>query len=222
MAGVLKQGDCLALLAEIESNSVDLLVTDPPYCVGTTSNGNKGTWTDNNLIVPFFERYFDEIVRVLKDGASFYVNTDWRTYPLLYPVMASRLAVRNLIVWDYEWIKAGLYYRYRHEFIVFGSKGRLKREFSASEADVWRVKPVNYTKGRHHQAQKPVELVERMIANSSKPGDVVLDTFAGSGTTAIACQRTGREFVGFEICPGTFATACERIRRETKKEYVFS
>lgn len=220
-SSVLRCGDCLELLAEIPDGGIDLLVTDPPYCIGTTSNGMKGNWSDNNLIRPFFTVFFREVALVLKDGAAFYINTDWRTYPFLFPLVAERLTVRNCIVWDYEWIKAGAFYRFRHEWIMFGTKGESARAFPASEADVWRIKTASFDKDKQHQAQKPLALVEKMILNSSRPGDVVLDTFAGSGTTAVACKKTGRRFIGFEIDPATFAVACARIGRETRQEYMF-
>ena len=218
---ILKQGDCLDLLAELKDKSIDLLITDPPYCIGTTSNGTKAAWSDNNLIKPFFEAYFSEIQRVLKDGAEFYINTDWRTYPFLYPIIATKLNVKNCVVWDYEWIKAGSHYRFSHEFIIYGFKGENKRAFSASERDVWREKPINFTGNKYHQAQKPVNLVKKMILNSSNEGDMVLDTFAGSGTTAIACYETKRLFTGFEIDDDTFKVAVKRIQNETSQTYLF-
>ncbi len=212
----IKQGDCLELLKELKNNSVKLLVTDPPYCIGTTSNGIKGTWSDNNLIKPFFEIYFNEIKRVLCNDGAFYVNTDWRTYPFLYPIICEKMLVRNCIVWDYEWIKAGSHYRFSHEFIIYGTKTENgKRLFSASERDVWREKPINYTDNKKwHQAEKPEKLIEQMIVNSSNEGDLVLDTFIGSGTTAIVCKKLKRNFIGFEINSEVFKTATRRIQNE--------
>ncbi len=130
--------DCLEGLKRIPDGTVDMICTDPPYCVGTTSNGHKGTFLDNNLVKPFFEQLFTEWERVLRDGAHIYINTDWRTYPFLYPILVKHFPVRNLIVWDYEWIKAGTFYRFSHEFIVFATKGDSKAGFSRSERDVWR------------------------------------------------------------------------------------
>lgn len=215
MQGIIKQGDCLSLLSELNNESIDLVVTDPPYCIGATSNGQKGTWQDNNLIAPFLKLYFEEIARVLKPGAAFYINTDWRTYPLFYPIIIDVMMVKNCIVWDHGWIKAGNHYRHRHELIIYGTNGDAKRQFPASEPDVWNNKPVNFTKPRHHPAEKPIELVERMIRNSSQPGDTVLDTFVGSGTTALACRSLGRNFVGFEINPANITIAAERLRSQT-------
>ncbi|KAF5083490.1 DNA adenine methyltransferase YhdJ [anaerobic digester metagenome] len=218
----LKKGDCLELLSELKDGSIDLLITDPPYAIGTTSNGTKGSWSDNNLIRPFFEKYFEEIKRVLKNGAEFYINTDWRTYPFLYPIVTTKLDVRNCIVWDYEWIKAGSHYRFSHEFIIYGFKGENKRTFDASSRDVWRIKPINFTsKNKWHQAEKPIELVKTMILNSSKEGDIILDTFAGSGTTGVACYETKRQFIGFEIDDDTYKKAIKRVKAATAQTFLF-
>lgn len=120
---------------------------------------------------------------------------------------------KNLIVWDYEWIKAGSHYRFSHEFIIYSIKGDVKRKFSASDRDVWRIKPINFTsKNKLHNAEKPIELVSKMIQNSSVEGDIVLDTFMGSGTTAVACINTKRNYIGFEIDENYYSIAINRIK----------
>ena len=204
--------DCLEGMKRIPDNTVDLVVTDSPYCIGTTSNGQKGSWTDNNLIRPFFDAYFRDLKRVCKEKSELYINTDWRTYPFLYPIMQKYFNIKNLIVWDYEWMKAGSHYRFSHEFIIYAIQGDVKRKFSASERDVWRIRPINFTsKEKLHNAQKPLELVQKMIVNSSNKGDIILDTFMGSGTTAIACIENNRNYIGFEIDENYYQTALRRI-----------
>lgn len=211
----LLQGDCLELIKDIPSESIDLILTDPPYCIGTTSNGKQGNYTDNNLIRPFFDILFSEYKRVLKQTAALYINTDWRTYPFLYPILQKYFDVRNLIVWDYEWIKAGAHYRFSHEFIIYCIMPDCKRTFSASERDVWRIKPINFTdKNKLHNAQKPIELCEKAILNSTEKGMTVLDTFMGSGTTGVACVKNQRNFIGMEIDEKYFEVAKQRIERE--------
>lgn len=203
--------DCLDGMKRIPNNSIDLVITDPPYCVGATSNGTKSSWSDNNLIRPFFEIYFKELYQVCKSESEIYINTDWRTYPFLYPIMKRYFNIKNLIVWDYEWIKAGSHYRFSHEFIIYAIKGNVKRKFSASERDVWRIKPINFTSKKLHNAQKPLELVRKMIMNSSREGDTVLDTFIGSGTTIIACIEMNRNYIGFELDDVYFEISQNRI-----------
>lgn len=199
-------------MAHVPSGSVNLVVTDPPYCVGTTSNGTRGSWSDNNLIVPFFKQFFAEIDRVLAPDGEFYLHTDWRTYPLLYPLMVERFSVPSLIVWDFGWIKAGSHYRHTHEFIIYATRPGVKRRFGAGEPDVWRNKPLNFTRPeKRHQTEKPLGLTARIIRNSSDPLGLVLDPFAGSGTVGVACRELGRRFVGFEISPQYHAVAESRL-----------
>lgn len=208
---MIKQGDCLELMKEIPDGAVDAIICDPPYCVGATSNGLKSSFSDFNLMRPFFEQCFSEWQRLLKDGGHAYCCTDWRTYPFLYPIIIKYLGVKNLIVWDYGWLKMGNWYRYTHELIMFAGKGKGKRAFGGGERDIWRIQCVNFTKTKLHPAEKPVELMARMIANSTAAGDVVLDPFMGSGSTGVACVNTGRKFIGFEKEQNFFEIAEKRI-----------
>ena len=214
------QGDCLEEVKKIPDKSVDLVLTDPPYCIGTTSNGSKADFSDNNLIKPFFDLLFAEYKRVLKDDGSLYINTDWRTYPFLYPILQKHFAVRNCIVWDYEWLKAGTFYRFQHEFIMFATRPDCKRTFGNGERDIWRIRCINFTdkKNKLYQAQKPVELCEKAILNSSKEGDTVLDSFMGSGTTGVAAVKNGRSFIGIELQEKYFEIARKRIEEAEKSK----
>lgn len=216
---MIKQGDCLELMQEIADSSVDMIATDPPYCVGASSNGIKSSFADLNMLRPFWEQCFSEWLRVLKDGSHVYTCTDWRTYPFLYPIMLKYFAVRNLIVWDIEWMKAGNYYRPRHELIMFATKGKSNCVVPRTEADVWQIRCVNYTNSnKRHQSEKPVELMERMILNSSQEGDIVLDPFLGSGTTAVAAITLSREAIGFELDEKYFTVAQKRIDEALAKK----
>lgn len=208
------QGDVLLKLLELEDSTIDCLITDPPYSIGVTSHGNVQTWLDNIMLHPFWTSYFKEIRRVLKEGATFYINCDWRTYPFIYPYAAMYLNVRNCIVWDYEWIKAGSHYRFSHEFIIYGTKGDSKRTFEPSKEnrDVWRIAPLNFTrKNKIHQAEKPEELIRKMLVNSTKEGDLILDTFLGSGTTGAVCKELSRDFIGIELSPEYVRISQDRI-----------
>ena len=164
-----------------------------------------------------------EFDRVLKDEAEIYINTDWRSYPFLYPILQKYFKVRNLIVWDFGYFKRGTFYRFQHEFILYATKGEHKRRFAGNENDICKIKPVNPNK-RLHAVQKPIELIEKMLKNSSAEGDLVLDYFIGSGTTAEACIKHNRQFIGFEIDEKCFDIANERIMAalEEKNRVLFS
>lgn len=204
--------DCLEGMNKQPDNSIDLIVVDPPFCVGVSSNGTRSTFTEFSLMRPFFDSLFAQWYRVLKDGRHVYINTDWRTYPFLSPILQKYFVVRNLIVWDIQWLKAGNFYRHTHELIIFASKGKTQRTWSPSETDIWQCRCVNNVQySKLHPAQKPIELCERMIRNSSLEGDTVLDCFMGSGTTGVACVNSGRDFIGFELDEKFFNIAQRRI-----------
>lgn len=127
--------------------------------------------------------------------------------------------MRNLIVWD-KISGPGSFYSFAHEFAVFGTyKSKTKNGVGSN---VWRMAAFSSgaakTNGKKvHPTQKPVELIEKMILDSTEPGAVVLDTFMGSGTTAVACLRTGRNFIGFELDEKYHAIAQGRIAAEVDR-----
>lgn len=217
--------DCLEGLKEIPDHSVDLIVTDPPYFLSMGHAGSKTNavnseqltsnraFNDLAICTPFYKQLFAEYRRVLKEDGTFYFFTDWRGYAYYFPLLNAELPVRNLICWDKK-AGPGSFYSFAHEFIVFGTyKSKTK---SGVGSNVWRMpafgsgaKKTNGEKA--HPTQKPWELIAKCIEDSTEPGAVVLDTFMGSGTTAVACLKTGRNYIGFELDERYHAIAEQRI-----------
>jgi site-specific DNA-methyltransferase (adenine-specific) len=218
--------DCLEGLAAVPDKSVDAIITDPPYFLSmghagskdTAKNGNEmltsnRTFGDLAIARPFYRQLFQEYRRVLKDNGHFYFFTDWRGYAFYFPIINAELPVRNLIVWDKK-SGPGSYYTFAHELIIFGTAA--PKLLHKGGTNVWRAPAFSSgaakTNGdKVHPTQKPVELITKMIEDSTEPGDVVLDTFMGSGTTAVACLRTGRHYIGFELDEKYHAIAQQRI-----------
>lgn len=222
--------DCLEGLKEIPDNSVDLIVTDPPYFLSMGHAGSKETAFNTNtdqinsnrtfgdltIAKPFYRQLFQEFRRVLKPEGAFYYFTDWRGYAFYFPIINAELPVRNMIVWDKK-SGPGSYYTFAHELIIYGTAAA--KLLHKGGTNVWRIAAFSSgakkTDGaKRHPTQKPVEIIEKMILDSSEPGAVVLDTFMGSGTTAVACLRTGRNYIGFEQDEKYHAIAQERIAEE--------
>ena len=219
--------DCLEGLKEIPDNSVDLIVTDPPYFLSMGHAGDRDnarkimgtsnrTFNDLAIAKPFYAQLFREFRRVLKEDGSFYFFTDWRGYAFYFPIINAELPVRNLIVWDKK-SGPGSYYSFAHELIIFGTAApKLKNKGGTNvlrmAAFCSGAKTTNGEKV--HPTQKPVELIQKFIEDSTDPGAVVLDTFMGSGTTAVACIRTGRNFIGFELDEKYHAIAMDRVDDE--------
>lgn len=225
--------DCLDGLASVPDNSVDLIVTDPPYFLsmghaGSSTNARAGgsemlnsnrAFNDLAICTPFYRQLFQEFRRVLKENGSFYFFTDWRGYAYYFPLINAELPVRNLIVWDKK-SGPGSFYSFAHELVIFGTY-RPKTKGGVG-TNVWRIAAFNSgakkTNGeKQHPTQKPVEILTKMIEDSSEPGDTVLDTFMGSGSTAVACLRTGRNYIGFELDEKYHAIAMQRVADEVDR-----
>ena len=217
--------DCLEGLRAIPDKSVDLIATDPPYFLSMGHSGSKTNaqnsdqlasnrcFNDLAICSPFYKMLFAEFKRILKDDGSVYFFTDFRGYAYYFPLMNAELPVRNLIVWDKK-AGPGSFYSFAHEFIIFATyKSKTKKGVGSN---VWRLPAFSSgarsTDGEKvHPSQKTVELMTKIIEDSTEPGAVVLDTFMGSGTTAVACIKTGRNYIGFELDEGYHAIAQERI-----------
>lgn len=206
---------------KIETGSVKLVATDPPYFQGFTHNGQKGAFNDLAISRPFFAQLAQEFARILSEDGEFYIFCDWRGYAFYYPIFADYLPVRNMIVWD-KMSGAGNFYRNTHELMIYGA---VNSQTIRRETNVWTEKA--FSSGarvsdgeKAHPTQKPLGIMQRIITNSSAPGDLVLDCFVGSGSTAVAAVKTGRRFIGFEIDERYFNIAQDRIARETKAAFL--
>lgn len=207
----LMQGDCLRLLKEIPTSSVDMILTDPPYYVGMTSNSLKATFNELTMLKPFFEQLFIEWKRILKPNGLVYCFTDWRTVSFLYPILNECIHINNLLIWD----KAGRMspnYGFYHEMVLFaGNNSRkiCKKNILKAPSFASNAKKTNGDK--LHVAQKPLELLQEFILDATDENDIVLDCFMGSGSTGVACLNTNRRFIGIEIDKKYFEIAQKRI-----------
>lgn len=191
--------DCLEGIQKIASASIDTIITDPPYFIGMTHNGKKGNYNDLIISKPFFDSLFSEFSRVIKENGKVYIFCDWRTYAFYYPLLLKHISVRNMLVWD-KISGPGSSYAFTHELILFAEKDTPCMKGS----NIFRIPGFSAgakkTNGEMlHPTQKPVEVIEKLITDSTKEGDLVLDCFMGSGTTAVAAKKLNRNFIGFEI-----------------------
>lgn len=186
-------------IQKIASASIDTIITDPPYFIGMTHNGKKGNYNDLIIMKPFFDSLFSEFSRVIKENGKVYIFCDWRTYAFYYPLLLKHISVRNMLVWD-KISCPGSSYAFTHELILFAEKDTPYMKGS----NIFRIPGFSAgakkTNGEMlHPTQKPVEVIEKLITDSTKEGDLVLDCFMGSGTTAVAAKKLNRNFIGFEI-----------------------
>ena len=224
--------DCLEVLKNIPDNSIDLIVTDPPY--PTTSRGNAGNsggmlQKEINKKGKVFEhnnidcsKYAPEYYRVLKDGSHCYIMTNHINLINMLNVFTScGFHFIKSLIWNKGNKIMGQYYMSQFEYILFFRKGKGIRINNCGTSDILSVKNVK-TKGDFgnlHDTEKPVELMKILIENSSKENQTILDTFMGIGSTGIACVNTNRNFIGIEIDKEYFDIAENRINN-AKKEWL--
>lgn len=197
---LIERNDAVKFLKGLDDESVDLFITDPPYesmekhrSVGTTTR-LKSKW------FPIFKDkrmhdLFSECFRVMKKDSHFYVFTNWDTSLVVKPVAEEAgFKAWTPIIWDKVAIGTGYHYRSRYEMIMFFEKGKKKLN-SMSIPNVLSYKRVH----GGFPTQKPVDLIKTLIEQSSEYGDVVCDPFLGSGSTAVACLKTNRKFIGCDV-----------------------
>ena len=214
------QGNCLKILPTLDI-SVDAVITDPPYCSGAAGLTGKqqptnikyqnagtarsypefiGDAKDQRSFIRWSAEWLSECWRLAKNGAPLLVFSDWRQIPALVDaVQMADWSWRGLVVWHKP---SGRPMRGEFkrdcEFVIYATKGKRKAYDN-------RCLPGTYSyvvnaKDKHHTTGKPIPLMRDLLA-IVPPGGLVLDPFAGSGTTAVACAETGRRCVGVEISP---------------------
>ncbi|KML57091.1 DNA methyltransferase (plasmid) [Burkholderia cenocepacia] len=202
----LYNGDCLVAMPKLAPESVDCIVTDPPYLVNFRDRSGRSIANDVNgdWLAPAFAEMF----RVLKRDAvciSFY---GWNKVDLFFDAWkAAGFRVCGHIVFTKNYAsKAGLV-RYQHESAYVLAKGRP----AAPENPISDVMPFQYSGNRHHPTEKPVSALRTLISAFTQPGDVVLDPFAGSGSTCVAARELGRRYIGIELDATYYAAAKSRL-----------
>jgi site-specific DNA-methyltransferase (adenine-specific) len=205
----LYRGDCLDILASVESHVV---ITDPPYGVTYQSNSaaGRGTKPITNDGTRLSLALYRQIIPLLKTGHVLWF-TRWDAWPDVWAVLGQYYPIRGLLVWDKGTPGMGdlSHWGPSYEMIASAGSGFLR---GGRDGSVLRFNTVKGL-GRNHPTEKPVDLLAHLIEKISDPGDTILDPFMGSGTAAVACARTGRKFIGCEIDAAYFQTACRRAEQ---------
>lgn len=216
----LYNGDALDILASMEDESIDLVVTDPPYkCIsggkpkskgqpsGMLSKNDGKIFNENDIAI---EDWMPQLYRVLKNGSHAYVMTNLLNLEKMMLVARQvGFDIHNLLVWEKNNATPSRWYMKNAEFTLFLRKGKAKRINNVGSKMVHRFN--NILGKKVHPTEKPVELMLFYIENSSNIGDVVLDPFMGAGSTGVACLDCGRKFVGIEKDSEYFNIAEERL-----------
>ena len=234
MIDYIKQGDCLDLMKNIPDESIDLIVTDPPYKMNhttgsTTGSGFKERWCGNlyagdkslvfNTDIRFSE-WLPEIYRVLKNSSHCYIFcNDKNMQELLVESQKSKFRLSNILVWHKNNATPNRYYMKNCEFILFLYKGFAKPINNMGCKVVMECDNIS-GKCKQHPTEKPIDLLELYIRNSTKENDIVFDPFMGSGSTCIAAINTNRHYIGFELDEKYFEIAEQRIKKAKEDKTI--
>ena len=197
---------------------VDLIITDPPYGIDYQSQRkrDKAQWFPKikGDKAPFID-FIPKIKRLLKPNGACFIFTRWDVQQLFIEEMNNNdLKVRNVLIWDKVIHGMGdlkKSYGSRYESILFHSENEFRFPNKRPQ-DIIRCQRVNANR-LVHPNEKPVELIETLIKQCSKPGAIVFDPFMGSGTTCVAAINTGRKYIGCDIDKAYFDIAQERINK---------
>jgi site-specific DNA-methyltransferase (adenine-specific) len=218
-------GDCLEYMRTIPDESIDCVVTDPPFAfAGGLSNG-RSSIADDQFFLYWWKDVCEQLDRILKPTGEGFIWCDWRT--------AAIIAKGFNIGQTYNWRVSQMIYHYREmpgqgqpfrssvDMIAYcrGEKskgGRIPNTTHNLISKYW-----YYGKHENHPAEKDPEIVKQLLEWCSDEGMKIIDPFMGSGTTGVACKLLKRDFVGCEIDPKYFEIAEKRIRDATIQAELF-
>lgn len=238
--------DFLAHSGRLADGSVDLVVADPPYCLGK-DYGNDSDLMNPDEFLEWSKAWITAVAPKIKYTGSIYIFTTWRFSPEIFSFAKTRLTMVNEIIWDRKVPSMGgttRRFSSVHDTIGFFAKsqnyffdldavripydretkkartrsifvGKKWLEMGYNPKDVWSVSRLHrlHREREDHPTQKPLEIIERMVKSSCPEMGVVLDPFAGSGTTIEACLKHNRQCVAFEINSDYCSLIQERIGR---------
>jgi site-specific DNA-methyltransferase (adenine-specific) len=219
------QTDAVEWLCGLGDGSVDLVVTDPPYeslekhrAVGTTTRLSHSKASSNDWFEIFpnsrFGELFHEIYRVLRWDRHFYLFCDAETMFAAKPIAeAAGFKLWKPLVWDKKKIGMGYHYRARYELVLFFEKGKRKLH-DLGVADI--IEAERVFKG--YPAEKPVEVSEVLVSQSTEFGEVVIDPFMGTASAGVAAVRHGRRFWGNDLCREAVEIARQRLAEHGVEE----
>jgi modification methylase len=217
------QGDCLEVMKTLEDNSIDMVLTSPPYNIGKMHSNSLqfGSYGGNDMKEEEYQNwqieFLNECFRVLKDNGSMFYNHKIRIkggvgiHPMEW-ILKSNFIFKQEITWDMgksaNSDKIRFFpYSERIYWLVKNPKTKIYNVENLS--DVWRIVPTNKRKNTGHIAVMPTEIAERIIKATNY--QTILDPFAGSGTTGVACKNTNRNYILIEKEPEYIDIINERL-----------
>ena len=206
MAATLIHGDCLNVLPTLEAASASLVVFDPPYAVGTPVRGREDG-SAGSVFSPFafLNRSLAEVARILRPGGIALIFADWRRMSdLAYMATTNGLRASTCIAWTRKRPGTGGLFRSAWDPILIVSRGvpdAVDRSAVRNVIETEWVIEADYAPRRSHPYGKPAKIFREIFPRLCKPGDLVVDPFAGSGVTRQVAAELNLRWIGIEIVP---------------------
>lgn len=212
-------GDCLEMMQNIPDESVDMVLTDPPYMINSksTGTGKINCWSDYCNAAYWYAEWMRGARRILKSTGCLWSFLNWRSFVTLQKASCDICwPIESVLIWDKCWIGPGgnKGLRPSYELVALWAMPDFKLE-NRGLYDIQRFK-WSSVKPRAPSG-KPEALMEWIVAESTKQGETVVDLFMGSGTAGVACINTGRNFIGIELDDKFFESAKQRIEEAQRK-----
>ena len=202
------QGDCIQVMRQMPANSIDFILTDPPYLVNYRDR--DGRTIQNDAKADWLKPAMKEAYRVLKQNRVAVIFYGWTKVDVFFEAWKEAgFQPVGHIVFRKTYSSKSRFFSYRHEQAFLLAKGRPP----LPKQPLPDVMDMPYSGNKLHPTQKPVAALAPLIRSFSLPGETVLDAFAGSGSTCAAAALTGRRYIGIELDAEYFDQASARLDR---------
>lgn len=222
LVGKITCADCLDILRQMPDKCVDLLLTDPPYGMAFQSGYRKVKYApiENDNSLDWVEDWMSQINRVKKDDAHLYIFCSWHNVDVFKRAVERFFPVKNILIWEKNNTGMGDLvndYAPQYEMCLYcnpnnkalnGRRDSVILKYARTQNDL-------------HPTEKPVDLFSFLVTKSSNEGDLVLDCFSGSGTTAVACHILKRRFICIEKDPEYAKISRERLEQVQRQQILF-
>ena len=225
-------GDCYELIKKLPDNSVDLIVTDPPYLIENTSGGKNGLGKsianmnkelENGIFTESIDvKILDEFIRVMKK-INIYIWCNHKQIPMYLDYFVNKKNCKfDILIWNKTNATPLFNNKYMtdKEYCLYFRDGGYCNPKDYEHAKTVFLNPINKKDKDlyNHPTIKPLPIIKILIENSSQENEVVLDTFLGSGTTAVACKELNRQYIGFELNEEFYEIAKNRLEGLTQED----
>jgi site-specific DNA-methyltransferase (adenine-specific) len=216
--------DALEFLPKIKERSVDFILTDPPFNVGLDYSDIDDNIADEEYSKWCFN-WISQLYRIIKEGSYVLIFTgDKKLFYIMKSIYKTGFTFHHFFKWHKPTGQRGLsgtvfFYRTELAFILTKGKANIKKiNRKILYSDTLSIPETNKNQSQDgflfdHPAKRPTKLYRKIIEGFSKEGDLILDCFMGSGTTAVACKQTNRNFIGCDISQEYVDIANKRLKQ---------